>query len=194
MLAPASLIQRAKDALSLEIRADSVEAAERIDRYSFDRDRREYYASADLHSLVKFPGGRGGGYLATLMQMAELVRDAPQYDDLIDRFQEAFPSITLTAEARRRVSVLGSLGLAEFDGETALLTEAGRAFLETQDLGLLQELFMARIGGAAEVRSLALSSSVEDLRRRLRHDAPDGVSPTQARLALRWMEQLDLLD
>ncbi len=194
MLRPANLIERAKDALSLEIRTDSVEAAERIDRFSFDRDRREYYAAEDLHSLVKLPGGRSGSYLKTLVQMTELVQDGPTYDELIDRFQATFPSITLPTEARRRVSVLGSLGLAEFESDSAVLTEAGRRFLETQDLALLQEQFMSRIGGAAEVRRLASVASLDEVRRHLRHDPPDGVSPTQATLTLRWMEQLELLD
>lgn len=194
ILRPANLIKRAKDALSIEIRQDSVEAAERIDHFSFDRDRRDYYGAGDLHSLVKLPGGRSGSYLRTLVQMTELVADGPTYDELIDRFQEAFPSITLPAEARRRVGILGSLGLAEFGSDSAKLTEAGKRFLETQDLVLLQELFMARIGGAAEVRRLASVASLNQVRKHLRHDPPEGLSPTQASLALRWMEQLELID
>lgn len=193
MLRPPSLIERAKDSLSLEIRDDSVAAAEQIDRFSFDRNRRDYYASADLHALVKLPGGRSASYVDTLMQMTELVEDASTFEDLIERFQEAFPSITLASEARRRVGVLAALGLAELADDAPRLTDAGRTFLEGGDLELLKDLFMSRIGGAAEVRRLASVASRREVRRHIRHDPPDGLSPTQAALVLRWMEQLDLL-
>lgn len=57
------------------------------------------------------------------------------------------------------------------------LTEVGRRFLETRDLVLLQEQFMARIGGAAEVRKLAAGASVNQLRKQRRQDPPEGLSP-----------------
>lgn len=193
MLRPANLIERAKDSLSLTIQPDSVDVAERVDRYSFDRGRRDYYLSADLYPLVKLPHGRTADYLETLIQMCELAQDEPDYDEFIERFQEAFPSISVVAEARRRVGVLVSLGLARIDARGAQLTAVGNRLLNERDLSLVQEQFMERIAGAAEVRQLAVEVPLEELRRRLRDDPPTGLSPTQASLVLRYMEQLDLL-
>lgn len=193
MLRPASLIERAKDSLSLAIRPDSVDVAERVDRYSFDRGRRNYYSSADLYPLVKLPHGRTADYLETLIQMCELAQDDPDYDEFVERFQEAFPSISVVAEARRRVGVLVSLGLARVDAGGAQLTAVGNRLLNDRELSLVQEQFMERIAGAAEVRQMAGEVPHAELRRRLRDDPPTGLSPTQASLVLRYMEQLDLL-
>lgn len=193
MLRPASLIERAKDALSLAIQPDSVDVAERVDRYYFDRGRRDYYLSSDLYPLAKLPHGRTADYLETLIQMCELAQDEPDYDEFIERFQETFPSISVHAEARRRVGVLVSLGLAQIDARGAKLTEVGNRLLDERELSIVQEQFMERIAGAREVRQLAMDVPLDELRRRLRDDPPTGISPTQATLVLRYMEQLDLL-
>jgi transposase InsO family protein len=187
MLRPASLIERAKDSLSLTIQPDSVDVAEPVDRYSFDRGRRDYYLSADLYPLVKLPHGRTADYLETLIQMCELAQDEPDYDESVERFQEAFPSISVVAEARRRVGVLVSLGLARIDARGARLTEVGNRLLDERDLSIVQEQFMERIAGAAEVRQLAIEIPLEELRRRLRDNPPTGLSPQRyKRLDKRW--------
>ncbi|OMB89900.1 hypothetical protein A5746_21680 [Mycolicibacterium conceptionense] len=193
MLRPASLIERAKDALSLAIQPDSVDVAERVDRYHFDRGRRDFYSSSDLYPLAKLPHGRTADYLETLIQMCELAQDEPDYDEFIERFQETFPAISVHAEARRRVGVLVSLGLAQIDTRGARLTEVGNRLLDERDLSIVQEQFMERIAGAGEIRQLAVDLPLEQLRGRLRDDPPTGISPTQASLVLRYMEQLGLL-
>ncbi|TJY69467.1 hypothetical protein E4J89_11135 [Arthrobacter sp. CAU 1506] len=193
MLRPASLLERAKGALNLDIRQDSVEVAERIDRNSFDRERQRYYAAPALYPVVKLPDGRKGDYLETLIQMTEIARDEPGYEQFVESFQEAFPSITLASEARRRIGILASLGLVSFSEDRVRLTETGERLLEERTLEILQDQFMSRIAGASEVRSKALSLPRDELRRQLREESSNGLSPTQAALILRWMEQLKLV-
>jgi len=193
MLRPASLLSRAKDAFDLKIRKESVEAAERVDRYSYDRERRKYYAAGELYPLVKLPDGERGGYIETLIDMTALACAMPPYDQFIEAFQQAFPTITLVEEARRRASILTKLDLVTIDDDHVRLTEHGERLLAEGSADVLREQFMRRVGGASAVRDLAASIPLVELRRQVREDPPDGLSPTQAVLVLRYMEQLGLV-
>lgn len=192
MLTPSNLLSRAKDALDVRIRKGSVESANRIDRYAYDRERRNYYATSQLSPLVKLPEGPGG-YVQTLVDMTALAAAASTYDDFIESFRDAFPFITLADEARRRVSILSKLDLVNMQEGRVELTKQGQRLLAEDPLVVLQEQFMRRVGGAVEIRDLAATTPLTELRRQLREEPPAGVSPTQASLVLRYMEQLELL-
>lgn len=187
MLRPANLFARAADALDLTIDAESVRAAETVDRLAT-----RLHAEERRHPIEKLPDGRGGGYLETLIEMTSLAEGSPSIDEYLDLFQDRFPTISLRDVARRRTRSLESLDLAEIrDGEVSL-TSLGQRLLDERSLELVQETFLRRIAGAPEIRDLAASTPLTALRTDLRGDAPAGLSPTQASLVLRWLEQLDL--
>jgi predicted nucleic acid-binding protein len=189
MLRPASLLQRAVEALNLRIEDESVRAAETVDRLALGRQ-----ATEDRFLIEQLPDGRGGAYLDILVEMTALAEDSPAVEDYVSSFQERFPSITLREVARRRMRVLESLGLAQIRGGRVDLTESGRRLLDDRALSLAQEAFMARIAGAPEIRNLAMLTPLTELRSELRDSPPPGLSSTQAVLVLRWLEQLDLLE
>ncbi|MGY0486709.1 restriction endonuclease [Streptomyces sp. WG-D5] len=144
--------------------------------------------------LAQLPGGRSADYLSTLATMARLAEAQPGLDDYITLFQQQFPSITRSDEARRRMRVLLSLGLAEIESDHVTLTFRGRRFLDDGDPRLLGDAFLSRIAGAVEVRDLVSGVVSESDRRRLvRDDPPAGLSSTQAALVLRWLTQLGLV-
>jgi hypothetical protein len=144
--------------------------------------------------LAQLPGGRSADYLSTLATMARLAEAQPGLDDYIALFQKQFPSITRADEARRRMRVLLSLGLAEIESDHVTLTFKGRRFLDDRDPRLLGDAFLSRIAGAVEVRNLVSDVVGESARRQLvREDPPVGLSSTQAALVLRWLTQLGLV-
>ncbi|MCK8431904.1 restriction endonuclease [Streptomyces sp. D2-8] len=144
--------------------------------------------------LAQLPGGRSADYLSTLAAMARLAEAQPSLDDYIALFQKQFPSITRADEARRRMRVLLSLGLAEIESDHVTLTFKGRRFLDDRDPRLLGDAFLSRIAGAVEVRDLVSDVVGESARRQLvREDPPAGLSSTQAALVLRWLTQLGLV-
>ena len=193
MVRPAGLLARAKDALDLKIRKESVEAAERVDRYSYDRERRQYYAAAELYPLVKLPEGRQGGYLETLIDMTSLAQDEPPYEEFVASFQRAFPNITRVDEARRRLGILRSLDLLSIQNNRARLTKHGIRLLADRSLDVLQEQFMRRIAGATDVKARAATTPIPTLRLQLQEEPPEGTSPTQANLVLLYLEGLELI-
>lgn len=149
---------------------------------------------ARKYFLAQLPGGRSADYLSTLLVMAQLAEQQPSLDDYIALFQKQFPSITRADEARRRMRVLLSLGLAEIESDHVTLTVLGRRFLDTRDARLLGDSFLARIAGAVEVQQLVSDLPDADVRRRrVKADPPAGLSSTQAALVLRWLTQLGLV-
>ncbi|MGW8951529.1 restriction endonuclease [Streptomyces sp. NPDC055709] len=145
--------------------------------------------------LAQLPGGRSADYLATLASMAHLAEQQPGLGEYIELFQKQFPSITRVDEARRRMRVLLSLGLAEIESDHVTLTFLGRRFLDDRDPRLLGDAFLSRIAGAVEVRDLVSDIGGESARRqRVREDPPAGLSSTQAALVLRWLTQLGLVE
>ncbi len=145
--------------------------------------------------LAQLPGGRSADYLSTLHVMAQLVEQQPSLDDYIALFKKRFPSITRDDEARRRMRVLLSLGLAEIESDHVTLTLLGRRFIDDRDARLLGDAFVARIAGAVEVRALVRGIQEErEQRQRVLDSPPAGLSSTQAALVLRWLKQLGLAD
>lgn len=189
MLRPANLLRLAVEALNLWIEDESVRAAETVDRLALGRQVTE-----DRFLIEQLPDGRGGGYFDILVEMVALAEDSPGVEEYVSRFQERFPSITLKEVARRRMRVLESLGFAQIRGGRVDPTESGRQLLDDRSLSLAQEAFMTRIAGAQEIRSLATLTPLTELRSEFRDSPPTGLSPTQAVLVLRWLEQLDLLE
>ena len=125
--------------------------------------------------------------------MATLAEGAPTIEGYLDLFQTRFPSITLREEARRRMRNLTSLGLAEVLDGRVVLTTTGKLILDERSLSAVQDAFMRRIAGAAEIRELAVSTPLPTLRAEVRNHPPSGLSPTQGSLVLRWLEQLELV-
>ena len=189
MLRPASLFALAERALNLEIREESVRAAETVDRLST-----RFARVGGRHRIEKVPDGRRGSYLDTVVEMASLAEGSPSIDEYLDFFQQRFPSIGRRDVARRRTSgIVESLGLVEIHGGRVALTEVGQRLLEERTLEIVQDAFMERIAGAPEVRDLAVHTPLSALRADLRDDPPAGLTQTQAALVLRWLEQLDLI-
>ncbi|MFE6530139.1 restriction endonuclease [Streptomyces rochei] len=144
--------------------------------------------------LAQLPGGRSADYLSTLVVMAQIAEQQPSLDEYITLFQQRFPSITRADEARRRMRVLLSLGLAEIESDHVTLTVLGRHFLDNRDVRLLGEAFLTRIAGALEVQNLVKGIPDERQRRkRVADDPPAGLSSTQATLVLRWLTQLGIV-
>lgn len=192
MLRPDSLLFHAKKVLRVKVSDESVQDVERVDR-SRSISQSTASGTAGRYPLEKLPEGRGGNYLNTLIEMARIAEDEPDLEQFLDGFQERFPTITLREVARRRMKVLLSLGLANITNNRVSLTSLGQRFVTERRLDLLQETFLSRIAGAAEVRELAGAMPVNELRVRLREAPPTDLSATQALLVLRWLEQLDLL-
>ncbi|KUL23287.1 restriction endonuclease [Streptomyces regalis] len=148
---------------------------------------------SQMYFLAQLPGGRNADYLSTLAIMAQLAEEQPTLDEYIEAFQQHFPGISRADEARRRMRVLLSLGLAEVESSHVTLTFLGRRFVDDRDPRLLREAFLARIAGAAEVRALVVDLADDRARRqRVLDDPPAGLSSTQATLVLRWLTQLGL--
>ena len=187
MLRPAGLFTLALEALELVVDEQSLRAAEIVDRLTEQND------SGARYPIEKAPDGRSGGYLETVVEMTSLAEDSPSLDDYLDRFQTSFPSISLRDVARRRLRSLESLGFAEVVNSRVQLTPLGEDFLEERAIEQLQDSFLRRIAGGREIRELADSASLPGLRATLRERPPSGLSPTQALLVLRWLEQLDLV-
>lgn len=192
MLRPESLLVHAKKALRLKISDTSVQDVERVDR-SRSLGQADAAGSTGRHPIEKLPEGRAGNYLNTLLEMARLAEGGPDMDSFLDGFQERFPTISLREVARRRMRVLLALGLADVTDDQVRLTPLGERFVAEGKIDLLQERFLQRIAGAAEIRQLAASVPLSELRVHLRDEPPAGVSATQALLVLRWLEQLELL-
>jgi glucose-6-phosphate dehydrogenase assembly protein OpcA len=109
-----------------------------------------------------------------------------------DAFQERFPAITLRDVVSRRMKNLLSLGLAGFVANRVSLTPLGRQLVSDLRIELLQDCMLTRIVDAVEIRELASMSSPGELRNHLSENPPAGLSPTQAILLLRWLEQLEV--
>ncbi|MDG4803140.1 PIN domain-containing protein [Micromonospora sp. WMMD980] len=193
MLRPDSLLIHAKDVLRLAISDKSVQEVERVERSLSTGFSTDGSGSDGRFLLDKLPEGRKGGYLNIIAEMTRLARDSPGLDEFLSRFQDRFPSITLKDVARRRMRVLVSLGLANIADNSVVLTSFGRALVREPRLEALQEAMLSRIQGAAEVMDLAQSYPMSELRAKLHAGPPAGLSATQARLVLRWLEQLELI-
>jgi hypothetical protein len=192
MLRPESLLLHAKKVLRVKVNDTSVQDVERVDRSrSFSQSGGP--GSGGRYPLEKLPEGRAGNYLNTPLEMARLAENRPDMETFLDNFQQRFPTITLREVARRRTRVLLALGLADIRADRVGLTQLGERFVSERKIDLLQESFLQRIAGAAEVRQLAASIPPNELRVHLRDEPPAGVSATQALLVLRWLEQLEML-
>lgn len=192
MMRPDRFISYAKEVLQVQVSEASVQDIERVDRSTQEPHEKEYVAIG-RHLLDKLPDGRRGDYLNTVIEMARLAEGSPSVDDFVARFQDRFPSITLPEIARRRMRVLLALGLASVSNERVELTSTGRALVADQRLELLQQAMLERIRGTSEIAQMAGNRSLGELRDQLRSSPPAGLSVTQARLVLRWMEMLDLV-
>ncbi|MFD5727088.1 restriction endonuclease [Streptomyces sp. NPDC058368] len=146
--------------------------------------------SKPRYYIEKMPSDRGGSLLDCIVSMTALANDQPTWDHYVTRFQERFPTITRPDEARRRSRVLVSLGLVDFENDHMNLTLAGRRLLENPDSSFLLEIFLGRIAGAQEIESLSTSLTRAELRTRLQHSSPAGLTPTQAVLVEKWLNHI----
>ncbi|MGX1117997.1 hypothetical protein RKD37_003360 [Streptomyces ambofaciens] len=122
--------------------------------------------------------------------MTDLADGQPSWDDYVAKFQERFPAITRSDEARRRSRVLVSLGLVDVENDHMNLTLAGRKLLEYPDSSFLLELFLSRIVGAREIEELSRSLTRADLRKKLQDGSLAGLTPTQATLVEKWLSHI----
>ncbi|GGK70016.1 hypothetical protein Ppa06_36680 [Planomonospora parontospora subsp. parontospora] len=145
--------------------------------------QRRYY-------IEKMPSDRKGDLVNSIVTMTSLATGQPSWDDYIVNFQQHFPTITRSDEARRRSRVLVSLGLVDIEDGHMNLTLIGRKLLENPDANFLHNIFLSRIAGAQEIEDLALSLKRAELRTRLQTEPPAGLSPTQAALVDKWLRHL----
>ncbi|MEV0614808.1 restriction endonuclease [Nonomuraea sp. NPDC050404] len=145
--------------------------------------QRRYY-------IEKMPSDRGRRLLDSIVTMTSLADGQPTWDDYVADFQQHFPTITRSDEARRRSRVLVSLGLVDIENDHMNLTLTGRQLLEDPSIDFLRSIFINRIAGAQDIQDLALSLTREQLRARLRTAPPAGLSPTQAALVEKWLHNL----
>ncbi|MFF9427056.1 restriction endonuclease [Streptomyces sp. NPDC014746] len=140
--------------------------------------------------IEKMPSDRGGSLLDCIVSMTALADDQPTWGRYVARFQERFPTITRSDEARRRSRVLVSLGLVDFENDHMNLTLAGRRLLENPDSKFLLEIFLSRIAGAQEIEDLSTTLTRVALRTRIHQDPPAGLTPTQAMLVEKWLNHI----
>ncbi|WP_109002641.1 restriction endonuclease [Streptomyces rishiriensis] len=140
--------------------------------------------------IEKMPSDRGKDLLGCIVSMTDLADGQPSWDDYVVRFQERFPTITRSDEARRRSRVLVSLGLVDVENDHMNLTLAGRKLLENPDSNFLLELFLSRIVGAREIEGLSRSLTRADLRKKLQDGSLAGLTPTQATLVEKWLSHI----
>lgn len=193
MLRPDSLLIHAEDVLKIAISEESVQDVERVDRSMSMQSSIEGNGADNRYLLDKLPDGRKESYLSAIVEMAQLAEDEPNLDTFLARFQSRFPTITLKDVARRRMRVLVSLGLATASENRVILTPSGRELISNPRLELLQRAMLTRIQGALEIVDLANAYPMSELRIMLQDEPPAGLSATQARLVLRWLEQLELI-
>jgi hypothetical protein len=196
MVEPSVLMQKASRTFRLEnqVHRNSVVALQYLE--SSQSGTEDSYRSGveTRYRLAQLPGGRSGDYVETVWTMCQLVDDNPRLAICIEKFMDCFPSITLGPEARRRLMNLVALGLAIVQDERILLTSAGKRFHGSRDPELLSRLFMERIEGAFEARSmLRQGAEVADLKALISEHSELDLSATQIDLLLRWMSRLGLL-
>jgi PIN like domain len=206
LLTPERFLSRARDILDVEVSAESIADAERVDRRAADpreADWTEEQAavlegltqSADSRlPIEQLPEGTTGSYLDVLFDMCQIARDAPAIDEYLNRFQDRYPKITVRSEARRRMSTLVKLGLATESSGQITLTDTGTDFTETKGIALVQAAFLARIRGARELLSIARNSDTTSLRAMIHGIPPEALTHNQATLIARWLEQLNLIE
>ncbi|MGX7761027.1 PIN-like domain-containing protein [Streptomyces angustmyceticus] len=195
MVEPSVLMQQVSANFKLErkVNQNSVAALQRFEEERESAGTRSSDPET-RYRLAQLPGGRSGDYAETIQLMTKLVEENSKFEDCIDAFMRCFPSVTLPPEARRRLMNLVSLGLSVRQGGTISLTSSGRKFLETRDPELLSRLFMERIEGAFEVRSMLREGvEVAELKDLLVDQPTLDLSATQIELLLRWMGKLGLL-
>jgi hypothetical protein len=194
LVTPSQLLTLAPKFLDVQVDEHSAEEATRVE---------ESLSSGQAHPgrrylLELLPEGRSVDYVNQVAEMARLAEGDPKYDDYVALFQERFPPISNTPEARKRVRVLSSLGLV--DGlahpvkQVVSVTSSGRKFLEEPNKEDLASAILSRIMGAQEIYSMALEVGISGVRSLSEEELPRGVSPTQLKIQLRWMQQLGMLD
>ncbi|WP_369055622.1 PIN-like domain-containing protein [Kineococcus terrestris] len=193
---PKAFLEDAKNYLAVEISTQSVEDVQRVDvsvALEFLRAD-EATRTGGRYGLEKMPEGSGGDYAERVSEMTQLVSSATSYEDFLDAFQQRFPSITRRDEARRRSrGILESLGFVSIAGDSIVLTDAGRQYLDEPSLGQLQECLLRRIRGAVEIKEMVSALDVGESQEAVIERPPAGISSTQALRILKWLDQLQLL-
>ena len=185
MLPTADFLRLGAKAFGLHVREASITDADRVGR----RTRRS--VEREKSPIDKLGRVRSGETVLSLVEsMIELAEGAPSYDELISRYQRAFPDISVDSEARRRIGNLFSLGLVSLQGETVVITPAGRVLMRSHDIRHLQQAFLDRILGAQVILAAVKSGQPWAS---LREDPPVGMSATQVGHVLRWLSRLGLL-
>jgi hypothetical protein len=185
MLETSDFLRMAADVFKLRIKEDSIRDA--------GRPARTARRSAGVRGLQidKLGGGRPGEtYASIVIRMLELCEDSGTYEQLVDDYMLAFPSITVRSEARRRIDNLFALALVETVGGVVTLTEPGQRLLKTQDADVLRRQFLNQIVGAEDIVRASRDGTLPSLR----EDPPAGMSETQVAHVLRWASQLSLIN
>jgi hypothetical protein len=140
-------------------------------------------------------GGADESYFEVLVRMCALVgSERVPFEKFLDKFQVAFPNISVRSEAKRRASCLFKLGLAQRSQDIVTLTTSGIETVSTPNRELVQALFLEKIKGGKELMIVCSEgSSVGLIRAKLRNETPPGMTQNQAILILRWLEQLQLI-
>ncbi|CAL9420922.1 PIN domain-containing protein [Nocardiopsis dassonvillei] len=196
MVEPSVLMQKVSTVFKLErkVNQNSVAALQSFESTENSDSDTASSENGSRYRLAQVPGGRSTDYVDALWSMTRLVDENTTMDECIAAFMEEFPSVTLAPEARRRLLVLASLGLATVSGQHISLTRSGEKFLENRDSELLYRLFMERIDGAFEARNAILGGAdISELKDMLISHHGLDLSQTQVELLLRWMGKLGLL-
>lgn len=140
-------------------------------------------------NLWPLPGGHDG-YAIAVHQMLDAAKDKPNVSVFQDRVYNLFPQVRSVSTARGYAGVLIALGLTQrLPAGRVDLTQAGQAFLRTNDLGILRAALMDRIFGVRELlvvvaeRSMAFPEAQEVLADRGVH----WTSPMALRYRIWWL-------
>lgn len=186
MLKTSDFLRLGAKVFGLHVREESITDADQVGR----RVRRSLGGGrSPIDKLGRVPEGQT--LLSLIEFMVTLAYGEPTYDELVERYQQAFPTITLNAEARRRIDNLFSLGLLSLQGDVVMLTSAGRDLEQSHDVAQLQQAFLSRIHGGEEVLSAVKSGRSLNS---LKDDPPAGISSTQVGHVFRWLSGLGLID
>lgn len=193
LVTPSQLLTLAPSLLNVQVDEHSAEEATRVE----ESLSTQQVTSSRRYLLELLPEGRSADYVAQVAEMTRLAQNEPAYDTYIELFQERFPQITNTAEAKKRARVLSSLGLVEGLAHpvraNVSITPTGLEFLEDPENESLAEMIISRIMGARELYEMAGEMGISAVRSLSEEDLPEGISPTQMRIQLRWMQQLGML-
>lgn len=139
--------------------------------------------------------GAGQGYLRAVTDILTMVQNSDRTGDAVAGLKLQF-SLRSDHTASSYLRVLHTLGLVEMVGESIYITEAGEAWLSTEDSEIVRHALLQRVAGCTEIMTLLSKRPLRigALGELLRDLGYEWKTLSQVRYRLRWLEAVDLVE